>query len=58
MYHRYMIVSQRHLSDGAAEGLSWLQRELEWEQVLGRLRRAAGVPGAPAADRDRERPAA
>jgi hypothetical protein len=24
--------------------LAWLRRELAWEDVLGRLRRAAGVP--------------
>ena len=52
-----MIVSQRHLSYGASEGLSWLQRQLEWERVLGRLRRKAGVVGPPA-ERREERPAA
>ncbi len=44
-YHRYVIVSEYRKRDCAERqaAMSWLQRQMAWEQVLGRLRRQAGV---------------
>jgi hypothetical protein len=45
-----MIVSKYQSRDGGPEreaALTWLHRQMAWEQVLNRLRREAGVsPGS------------
>lgn len=55
-----MIVSQRQesSSQGTVDALTWLQRQLAWEQVLRRLRRSAGVETDEQESPAEERPAA
>lgn len=48
-----MIVSRCQTRNGGPEqqaALTWLHRQMAWEQVLNRLRREAGVPAGPARD--------
>jgi hypothetical protein len=63
MYYRYMNVSKYQMRDKDREreaALTWLHRQMAWEQVLNRLRHQAGVSGvaAPSLVAGVERPAA